>query len=51
MYIQWHGDILEALERTLQDLRGNGQRMDGVSVLLAGDVRQTLPIILKTESD
>jgi hypothetical protein len=42
--------ILEALERTLQDLRGNGQRMGGILVLLTGDVRQTLPIILKTDS-
>jgi hypothetical protein len=36
---------LEALERILQDLCGNGQRMGGVLVLLASDVRQALSVI------
>ena len=40
-----HRQALEALDRTLQDLRGNGKRMVGVLVLLAGDFRQTLPVI------
>ena len=42
-----HRQALGALDRTLQDLRGNGKRMDGVVVLLAGDFRQTLPVIPK----
>jgi ATP-dependent DNA helicase PIF1 len=40
-----HRQALQALERTLQDLNGNAHRMVGVLALLAGDVRQTLPII------
>jgi ATP-dependent DNA helicase PIF1 len=42
-----HRQALEALDRTLQDLRGNGKIMGGVVLLLAGDFRQTLPVILK----
>jgi hypothetical protein len=40
-----HRQALEALERTLQDLHGNEQQMGGDLILLAGDFRQTLPII------
>lgn len=40
-----HKHALEALDRTLQDLRGNQTLMGGVVVLLAGDFRQTLPVI------
>ena len=40
-----HKHALEALDRTLQNLRGNKTLMGGVVVLLAGDFRQTLPII------
>jgi hypothetical protein len=42
-----HKRALEALDRTLQDLRGNGKIMGGVVLLLAGDFRQTLPVIPK----
>jgi ATP-dependent exoDNAse (exonuclease V) alpha subunit len=42
-----HKRALEALDRTLQDLRGNGNLMGGVVLLLAGDFRQTLPVIPK----
>jgi hypothetical protein len=42
-----HRQALEALDRTLQDLRGNGKHMGGVVVLLAGDFRQTLSVIPK----
>ncbi|CAF1621204.1 unnamed protein product, partial [Didymodactylos carnosus] len=42
-----HRQALKALDRTLQDLRGNGKHMGGVVVLLAGDFRQTLPVIPK----
>ncbi|GAB0086332.1 uncharacterized protein DMENIID0001_003780 [Sergentomyia squamirostris] len=36
---------LEALDRTLQDLRGNHTPFGGALILLAGDFRQTLPVI------
>jgi ATP-dependent DNA helicase PIF1 len=42
-----HKRALEALDRTLQDLRDNGNLMGGVVLLLAGDFRQTLPVIPK----
>ncbi|CAF4619086.1 unnamed protein product, partial [Rotaria magnacalcarata] len=42
-----HKQALEALDRTLQDLRGNGKLMGGAVLLLAGDFHQTLPIIQK----
>ena len=42
-----HRRALEALDRTLQDLRDDGKLMDGVVLLLAGDFRQTLPVIPK----
>ncbi|CAF4976546.1 unnamed protein product [Rotaria sp. Silwood1] len=42
-----HRYALEALNNTLQDLRGNGKNMGGVVVLLAGNFRQTLPVIQK----
>ena len=35
----------EALDRTLQEIRGNKQLMGGMTLLLAGDIRQTLPIV------
>jgi len=40
-----HKNVLEALHYTLQDLRGNNELMGGSTVILAGDFRQTLPII------
>ncbi|CAF3254328.1 unnamed protein product [Rotaria sp. Silwood2] len=42
-----HRKALEALDRTLQDLRDNGKLMGGAILLLAGDFRQTLPVIPK----
>lgn len=36
---------LEALDRTLKDLRGNSLIMGGITMVLSGDFRQTLPII------
>ncbi|XP_050337670.1 ATP-dependent DNA helicase pif1-like [Bactrocera neohumeralis] len=35
---------LEALDRTMKDLRGNQQRFGGALILLSGDFRQTLPV-------
>lgn len=40
-----HKKLLEALDRTLRDFRGNNQPMGGALILLAGDFRQTLPVI------
>jgi hypothetical protein len=40
-----HKAALEALDVTLQDLRNNNRRMGGITLLLAGDFRQTLPVI------
>jgi hypothetical protein len=40
-----HKRAYEALDRTLRDLRKNNTLMGGVVVVLAGDFRQTLPVI------
>ena len=40
-----HKQALEALNRTLQDLQHNELLMGGLLLVLAGDFRQTLPII------
>ncbi|XP_070203407.1 uncharacterized protein [Littorina saxatilis] len=40
-----HRAAFEALDRTLQDLRKNDTLMGGVTIVLAGDFRQTLPVI------
>lgn len=40
-----HKKSLEALDRLLQDLRNNTQPFGGALILLAGDFRQTLPVI------
>jgi len=38
---------VETLNRSLKDIRGNKSLMGGVTVLLAGDFRQTLPVVPK----
>lgn len=43
-----HKKSLEALDRTLRDFRGNQQLMGNALILLAGDFRQTLPVIPKS---
>ncbi|UYV62971.1 hypothetical protein LAZ67_2002684, partial [Cordylochernes scorpioides] len=40
-----HKHSLEALDRTLRNLKGNNKLMGGILLLLAGDFRQTLPVI------
>lgn len=40
-----HKGGFEALNITLKDIRGNDEVMGGVTVLLAGDFRQTLPVV------
>lgn len=47
-----HRRALEALNKTLQDLRNNNHLMGGLIVVLSGDFRQTLPVISKgTKAD
>ncbi|XP_061395853.1 ATP-dependent DNA helicase PIF1-like, partial [Musca vetustissima] len=43
-----HKKSLEALDRTLQDLRDNQQPFGGALILLAGDFRQTLPVLSRS---
>ena len=40
-----HKKSLEALDNTLQDLKGIKKPMGGTVILLAGDFRQILPVI------
>ncbi|KAJ8889746.1 hypothetical protein PR048_009247, partial [Dryococelus australis] len=40
-----HKKSLEALDRTMQDLRKNQNRFGGAMILLAGNFRQTFPVI------
>lgn len=40
-----HKNALEALDRTLKDIKGNNRIFGGVLILLAGDFRQILPVI------
>ena len=42
-----HKKAFEALDRTLQDLRTNKRPMGGLTVVLSGDFRQTLPVIAR----
>ena len=42
-----HKLSLEALETSLKDIRDDTQPYGGVTLLLAGDFRQTLPVILR----
>lgn len=40
-----HKKNVEALERTLKDIRANSELFGGALILLSGDFRQTLPVI------
>ncbi|KAK4320910.1 hypothetical protein Pmani_008282 [Petrolisthes manimaculis] len=47
-----HRGALEAVNRTLKDIRSDTRIMGGITVVLAGDFRQTLPVIPKgTKAD
>lgn len=37
--------VIEAVDRTLRDIKQNEQPMGGITVLFCGDFRQTLPVI------
>ncbi|KAL8602500.1 hypothetical protein ACOMHN_066784 [Nucella lapillus] len=41
-----HKKAFEALDQSLQDLRHNNRVMGGVTLIMAGDFRQTLPVIV-----
>jgi hypothetical protein len=43
-----HKKSVEALDRTLQYLRGNKRLFGNTTILLAGDFRQTLPVITRS---
>lgn len=43
-----HKKSLEALDRSLRDLRRNTQPFGNALILLAGDFRQTLPVISRS---
>ncbi|XP_045500045.1 uncharacterized protein LOC123697545 [Colias croceus] len=40
-----HRKAVEAVDRTLRDIRQNDRPMGGITVLFCGDFRQTLPVI------
>ncbi|XP_073827769.1 uncharacterized protein [Musca autumnalis] len=40
-----HKNAFEAVDRTLKDIRNSTEYMGGITTLLAGDFRQTLPVI------
>lgn len=47
-----HKSAIEAVDRTLRDLRSNNSQMGGCTVLFSGDFRQILPIVPRgTRSD
>ncbi|XP_073844099.1 uncharacterized protein, partial [Musca autumnalis] len=45
-----HKRALEAVDRTMKDLRGDLRRFGGALILLSGDFRQTLPVIPKSSA-
>jgi len=40
-----HKPALEAVDRTMKDLRGDSRRFSGAMILLSGNFGQTLPVI------
>ncbi|XP_055916604.1 ATP-dependent DNA helicase pif1-like [Eupeodes corollae] len=46
-----HKRALEALNRTLKDLRNDSRCFGGAIILLSGDFRQILPVIPNTTAD
>ncbi|XP_060868624.1 uncharacterized protein LOC132943611 [Metopolophium dirhodum] len=52
-FVEWdectmsHRSHIEAIDRTLKDLRCNNKFMGGITFVFAGDFRQTLPVIPK----
>ncbi|ESO11455.1 hypothetical protein HELRODRAFT_145658, partial [Helobdella robusta] len=48
VYTMAHKRSLEALDRTLKNLRDNRNIFGGAMILLSGEFRQTLPIISRS---
>ena len=42
-----HRRAFEALDRTLQDIRGDPRLFGGITLLMCGDFRQTLPVVAR----
>lgn len=42
-----HKKSLEAIDRTLRDIRGNDCIFGGITIILSGDFRQTLPVVAR----
>jgi len=42
-----HRYCIEAVDRSLQDITGNQKSFGGITVVLGGDFRQTLPVVPK----
>ena len=42
-----HRHVVEALDRTLQDITGRQKPFGGITILFGGNFRQTLPVIPK----
>lgn len=42
-----HRAHVEALDRTLRDIRNCDKIMGGITVMFTGDFRQTLPVIVR----
>ncbi|XP_054259806.1 uncharacterized protein LOC128984535 [Macrosteles quadrilineatus] len=42
-----HKAAIEALDRTLKDIRNSPTTMGGVTVMFSGDFRQTLPVVVR----
>jgi hypothetical protein len=40
-----HRAVYEAIDRTLQDIKGNSQPFGGIPTILSGDFRQILPVV------
>ena len=45
---QLHKNYLEDLDEKLKDLKGNNLPFGGISIILSGDFKQTLPIVTKS---
>ena len=45
---QLHKNYLEDLNEKLKDLKGNNSPFGGISLILSGDFKQTLPIVIKS---
>ena len=46
-----HRYLLEALDRSLQDIMQNSEILEGKLLVLAGDFRQILPVIRKARRE